>query len=303
VSHSLASNSDPRPVPRRLLLIANPVSGGDARPRIARAVAWFEARGVKVEIMLTGRSGDARLFAARAREHGCDRIVAAGGDGTLNEVLNGLAPSSIPVAFLPLGTTNVFTYEAGLPRELEAACRVALEGVPRPVCLGVADGERFLLMASAGFDAATVHRVDLRLKRRTGKLAYAVSAVATLLDGPLPTFEVTGDDGLARAACQVVAGNGRYYGGRLSLTPSASLFAERLDVCMVAPMSRLRFVLTAIALLAGLTPAGVVRYVTGRLTLRGDGIPLQIDGDDRGTLPRQLSVTSGEVWMVFPDKR
>lgn len=303
MSHHLSGSSDIRPVPGRLLLIANPVSGGDARPRIARAVAWFQARGVVVEVLLTERSGDARRFAAQAKERGCDRVVAAGGDGTLNEVLNGLAPSSLPLAFLPLGTTNVFTYEAGLPRNLEAACRVALEGVPRPVCLGVADGERFLLMASAGFDAATVHRVNLKLKRRTGKLAYAVSAVTTLLGGPLPIFDVTGDDGQIRSACQVVAGNGRYYGGRLSLTPTASLFAERLDICLVAPMSRPRFVLTAIALLAGLTPPGVARFATRQLTLQGDGIPLQIDGDDRGTLPRQLSVTSGEVWMVVSDKR
>jgi YegS/Rv2252/BmrU family lipid kinase len=287
----------------RILLIGNPVSGGDARPQIARAVAWLRAEGASVEVVLTEKSGDARRFAVLARDQGYDRIVAAGGDGTLNEVVNGLAPSSVPVAFLPLGTTNVFALEAGIPCKIEAACRLALAGTPCPICLGLADSERFLLMVSAGFDAAAVHRVDLALKRRAGKLAYLASALAILFDGPLPTFEVTGDDGLTRAACQVVAGNGRYYGGRFSLTPAASFFAERLDVCLIVPMSRPRFVLTALALLAGLTPPGAVRFATGHLRLRGDGISLQIDGDDRGTLPRNLSVACGEVLVVLSEKK
>ena len=288
--------------PRRILLIANPVSGGDARPRIARAAAWLRAQGVAVDVQLTEKSGDARRFAATARDQGYDRIVAAGGDGTLNEVLNGVRPSVVPVAFLPLGTTNVFALEAGIPRGLEAACRVALEGTPRPVSLGIADGGRFLLMATAGFDAAVVHRVDLALKRRTGKLAYAVSALLTLFSYPFPAFEVVGDDGTMRRACQVVAGNGRYYGGRFSLTPAASLLAERLDVCLLAPMGKARFVVTTVLLLAGATPRGVERFATTRLALRGADVPLQLDGDDRGTLPRQLAVSWGEIRLVFPNQ-
>jgi diacylglycerol kinase family enzyme len=155
-------------------------------------------------------------------------------------------------------------------------------------------------MASAGFDAAAVHRVDLALKRRTGKLAYAVSALATLVSTPLPLFEAVADDGTVRRACQLVAGNGRFYGGRFRLTPAASLLAERLDVCLVAPMGKGRFVLTLLLLLAGATPRGVERFATTRLELRGAGVPLQIDGDDRGTLPRQLAVSWGEVPLVFP---
>ena len=104
-------------------------------------------------------------------------------------------------------------------------------------------------------------------------------------------------------ACQVVAGNGRFYGGRFSLTPAASLLAERLDVCLVAPMSKGRFVLTLLLLLAGATPRGAERFATTRLALRGAGVPLQIDGDDRGTLPCRLSVSCGELTMIFPGNR
>jgi len=283
----------------RLLLIANPVSGGDARPRIIRAAAWLQAQGAAVELQLTGRRGDARRLAAEARGR-CDRVVVAGGDGTLNEVINGLAPSPIPVAFLPLGTTNVFALEAGIPRDLDQACRVALQGTPRPVCLGRAGDERFLLMAGVGFDAAVVHRVDLAWKRKAGKLAYLASALSTLRKMPLADFEVIGDDGLVRRACQVVAGNARYYGGRFSLTPTASLFAERLDVCLVRPMGKVSFLISALFLAAGLTPRGVERFTTRALALRGAPVPLQLDGDPQGSLPRTLTVTVGEIVLILP---
>jgi YegS/Rv2252/BmrU family lipid kinase len=283
-----------------IVLIANPVAGGDARARIERARTWFAANAAVVELVLTGSAGDARRAATALRNGGCDRVVVAGGDGTLNEVINGLAPSPIPVAFLPLGTTNVFALEAGIPRDIDQACRVALQGTPRPVCLGRADGERFLLMASAGFDAAVVHRVDLAWKRKTGKLAYFTSALTALRQVPLTDFEVIGDDGLVRSACQMVASNARFYGGRFSLTPTASLFAERLDVCLVRPMGKVALLSAALLLAAGLTPPGVERFTTRALALRGAPVPLQLDGDPQGTLPRTLTVTAGEIVLVLP---
>ena len=117
---------------RRVQLIANPVAGGDARERIRRAQRRLEQRGCTVELTLTGARGDARRAAAAAREAGFERIIAAGGDGTLNEVINGLAPAQVPLAFLPLGTTNVFALEAGIPFDVDAACDLALDGAVAP---------------------------------------------------------------------------------------------------------------------------------------------------------------------------
>ena len=282
-------------------MIANPVSGGDARPLIYRAVDWFRQQGVEVDMMLTEDRGDARRLAAAAKVQNYDRMVVAGGDGTLNEVINGLAPSSLPIAFLPLGTTNVFAIEAGLPKAHEDACHVALAGIPRPVCLGQVDDTRFLLMASAGLDADAVHTVDQTVKRRHGKLAYIVSALNCLRRGPLPVFEVSDEQGVRHRACQFLAGNGRYYGGRFSITRDASLFKPRLDICLVAPMSRPRYLLTVFGLMLGGTPPGVVRFAGKRLQLHGDGIPLQLDGDACGHLPCTVTVTEDEVQIVFPD--
>ncbi len=156
----------------KIKLIANPVAGRQALLKIRNAENCLRQCGADVDLTLTRARGDARAAAADARRNGFDRVVAAGGDGTLNEVINGLAPSPIPLAFLPLGTVNVFALEAGIPFAVEAACRIALEGDVRPICLGWAGDTRFLLMAGIGFDAEVVYGINLRLKRLAGKLAY-----------------------------------------------------------------------------------------------------------------------------------
>ena len=169
---------------------------------------------------------------------GFDRIVAAGGDGTLNEAINGLAPSSLPLGFLPLGTTNVFALEAGIPFAVEKACDIALDGAPTPVCLGAADGARFLLMAGVGFDAEVVYRVSARLKRWSGKLAYLASAVSLCFARLPPRSKSSARTAPFFGAYSLIIGNGRLYGGRFSVTPEASLTEDLLDVCLFRKWGR-----------------------------------------------------------------
>lgn len=289
-------------LPRRIKLIANPVAGGDATPKIQQAKACLGAQGAQVELALTAVRGDALRAAQTAKSDNFDLIVAAGGDGTLNEVINGLAPSTIPLAFIPLGTTNVFALEAGIPRDIAAACRIALTGTPTPVCLGRADRTRFLLMAGVGFDAEVVHQVDLRLKRYLGKLAYVVSALRIFFGPPLPTIELTLDDGSQLQGHGVIIGNGRFYGGRFSLTPGASLQEDRFEVCLLQKAGRLNLLhfLLRMLLHRPLAPAGGKLFKARELTLRGDAVSVQIDGDPHGRLPMKFRVLSGELVMVMP---
>jgi len=286
----------------RIKLIANPVAGGNALPTIRRAEECLVRRGCRVELILTGARGDARNAAAAARSEGFDRIVAAGGDGTLNEVINGLAPSAIPLAFLPLGTTNVFALEAGIPFDVEKACAIALDGVPQPVCLGLAGDTRFLLMAGAGFDADVVYRVSGRLKRWTGKLAYLASALRTLAGPPPVPLEVVREDGKALRGYHVIIGNGRLYGGRFSVTPDASLTEEALDVCVFLKKGRLGLLRCAARVAAGrrLAPPDAETFKARRVTLHGAGVPVQIDGDYLGRLPMTFRALPGELVLVLP---
>lgn len=291
--------------PRRITLIANPVAGGDALARIRQAQECLAARGDRVELRLTGARGDAARFACEAKSGEIDLLVAAGGDGTLNEVINGLAPSAIPLAFIPLGTTNVFALEAGIPFDIPGACRVALEGAPTPVSLGLAGDTRFLLMAGAGFDAEVVRRVDLRLKRRLGKLAYVVSALRVFFGPPFPGIEVECADGIRLTGYTVVIGNGRLYGGRFSLTPGASLTDDVFEACLLQKAGRwsLLHALLRMVLHLPLEPAGACLFKARELTVRGPGVAVQIDGDDHGELPMSFRVVPGELVLVMPGPR
>lgn len=286
----------------RIKLIANPVAGRRAPDRIEQAATRLRQGGATVDLTLTGARGDARAAARQAREEGYDRIVAAGGDGTLNEVVNGLAPSPIPLAFLPLGTANVFALEAEIPFDIETACDLAFFGTARPVCLGMAGETRFLLMAGIGFDAEVVYGINLRLKRLTGKFAYLLGGLTALLRRPQPVVEVETEDGTRYRGFGAVIGNGRLYGGRFSLTPQASLACDRLDLCLLRRPGRLNLLRAAAAIGTGrpLGPSDAVLLQGRRFTVRGDEVPVQIDGDYLGRLPMTFSASFGELNLVLP---
>ena len=293
----------PNPV-RTVKLIANPTAGGEALGKIRRAQAWLEKRGCSVDLVLTAARGDAVRAAAAARDERVDRVIAAGGDGTLCEVINGLVPSELPLAFLPLGTTNVFALEAGIPFNVERACALALEGEPRAVCLGKAGETRFLLMAGAGFDAEVVSRVSLPLKRRVGKLAYLAAAATTLLRWPPKPVEVQLEDGTTHSGYGVIIGNGRLYGGPFSVTPRASLEEESLDVCLFLRPGRLQMVrCAAIVAAGGHLDAPHARCFTAReVKVKGEGVAVQIDGDYLGLLPMTFHAVAGELMLVLPPR-
>ncbi len=287
---------------QRIKLIANPIAGGDARGKIRRACRHLEGRGCLVDLTLTAARGDATQAAAAAREGGFDRIVVAGGDGTLNEAINGLAPSSLPLGFLPLGTTNVFALEVGIPFAVEKACDIALDGVPTPVCLGVADGTRFLLMAGIGFDAEVVSRVSVRLKRWSGKLAYVISALLTLANRPGFPIELEKEDGTVLGGVNAVIGNSRFYAGRFSITPEASLTEGLLDVCLFQKEGRWNLARCVTRVLVGkrLTSPEVCIFKARGLTVRGPAVPVQIDGDFLGRLPMTFRAEPAALTLVLP---
>lgn len=284
-----------------LLLIANPISGGDARPRIAKAECWLRAGGARVEVRLTGRRGDARRLAAEL--HGdFDRVVVAGGDGTLNEVANALCGTATPVAFLPFGTVNVFALETGIPLELVPACGLALSGKPHRITLGSIDGESFLLMASAGWDAAAVAGLRPAVKRRFGRLAYGVSAVEALLSGTAPPVRIRLTDGTTHEGFGVVVSNARCYGGRYTITPEARLDSPQLEVCLFKRGGRLALLGYALqlALHRPLRPPAVSFFSVTSLQIGGDNVPVQVDGDLWGTLPATITAQPQALSVILP---
>ncbi len=286
----------------RIKLIANPVSGGDARPRIQAALAALRQQGADVDLFLTRARGDAGKAAEQALAQGFDRIAVAGGDGTLSEVVNGIAPADLPIAFLPLGTVNVFALEAGIPMQLDAACALAVQGESRRITLGKINNKLFLLMASAGWDADAVAHVRPKLKRLVGRLAYVVSALEVLLMHPPAPMELVLPDGSRHGGFGVVVSNCRYYGGRYVVTPAASMFRDDLEVCLLRQGGRLAMLKFAATLFMkrSLRSTLVEFFTLSRAELQGSDISVQVDGDASGGLPMRFEAVPQAVSMVLP---
>lgn len=292
---------------RRLLVVHNPVAGGRRLGRFRRTIAALEASGCAVEVQQTGGPGDAFRFARDARD--VDVVVVAGGDGTINEALNGLADNQsgdVPLALIPMGTANVLAAELGLPiDDPEALAEVIAHGPALSVHLGAANGRRFVQMAGAGFDAHVVANVSTRIKRRLGKGAYVLAAlrVAARFRHPRYTVEI---DGAVYDAGQVVVCNGHFYAGRFVLAPDARPWTPRLDVCLFersGPLQPLRY---GLAMLLGRLPKRPdVRVVTGH-SLRIDGPqddPVQGDGDLLSHLPIQVELLENAAAFIVPPER
>ncbi|HEX3620226.1 MAG TPA: diacylglycerol kinase family protein, partial [Candidatus Udaeobacter sp.] len=193
------------------VVILNPTAGspetlGDCQDRVESI-----ARGCPIR--LTSHAGGAEALARRAVEDGFTRIIAAGGDGTVNQVANGLAGSNAALGLLPLGTVNVFAMELGLPLHDLELCWGIIEGAnTRRVDLPSANGKYFVQLAGVGLDAQVVKETSLAFKRSFGPLSYLISAAQIAARQP-PRLFIESDNAPVDEGSFVLIGNGRLYGG------------------------------------------------------------------------------------------
>ncbi len=288
----------------RIKLIANPTSGGNALPQINQAMTFLTRSGAEVDLLLTTKRGDARAAAVAALDQDYDRIVVAGGDGTLNEVVNGVTPAEIPVGFIPLGTVNVFALEAGIPFAVEDACHLAVTGQAQRICLGRINGEAFLLMASAGWDAEAVARLRPWVKKVFGRAAYGVSAIEALLRRSPPSLELLLPDGQRLKGYGVVISNCRFYGGRYQVTPKASMFSDTLELCLLQRRGRWAILRFAVGMGLGRTQCSPANsfYTISRTKVTGKDVYVQVDGDAWGQLPIEVEALPRALSMILPEQ-
>lgn len=291
----------------RIKLIANPAAGSGRKKTIEWVKEHLELKGATVELYLTGKKGDAVLAAREAAKAGFDTIVAMGGDGTLNEVVNGLAGYPVRLGVVPLGTVNVFALETGIPMDPRKACDVILAGKTINISIGKVNDRYFVLMAGIGFDAYVVYGVSLRLKHFSGRLSYIVKAITSLFTFPghRHLLEVELENGERTHGYGVVVGNGKYYGGKMSVTPSADLTRGDLDICIFGGKSSLDLLRYAWGvLLKRHLSYPDVRYRTAKalkVTSSGKG-HIQADGDIVGSLPAVFSVLKDGLKVIVPEK-
>lgn len=294
---------------RRLLVIHNPMAGRRGAAR--KLTAWrkaLDALGAAVTLETTQGPLHALEIARGADAQRFDAVAVAGGDGTINEAVNGLVGSDLPLAVLPLGTANVLANELGLPRDVEALARIAAFAPVRLVRPGeiLSGGERveawrFLLMAGMGFDAEVVAHLDLKLKRRIGKAAYVWGSFAQLLRHASTRLDAALDQRPIGCGSLVVA-RAHFYGGRFVLAPEARLDADRLFAVVFEGSSRLataRYLVAAVA--QYLAQQHDVRVIAAeQIELSGPpGTPVQIDGDIRARLPARIRLADAMVGLIF----
>jgi YegS/Rv2252/BmrU family lipid kinase len=294
---------------REAILISNPNAGRGGRER-AREVAHFcehlRKRGVEVEAFNTSGPNDAARLAANLARDGVRDVIVSGGDGTINEALQGLIGTGARLAVWPRGTANVLARELRLPFEAEAAAEVIARGAARPVHVGCATNEGtgeqryFFLMAGIGLDASVVQRVSPRLKRRVGEAAFWYSGLGHLAHWQPSSFNVEVEGQTFRATFAAI-GKAAHYGGNLAITPRARMEDPLFEVCIVNSKSRLRFLhLLSHAVRARGVAEGTrgVRFIRAtRARVTGD-VLVQIDGELTGQPPITFEIAPSPIEII-----
>lgn len=298
-------------MPRRILVIFNPAAGRgrSSAKRLSRVVAELERRGCTVTVLSTHAPVDAERL-AREADLSFDVIVAAGGDGTVNEVANGIFAASRPLAVLPLGTGNVLANEIGLPRDPRRLAQVIADGTPKPIWPGRAGDRLFLAMTGVGFDAEVLGALDPCLKRRLGKLAFIWAILLCLCRYRRGEFIVATESGVYRAASAIVT-TGRLYAGRYVIAPDARLDAPLLHIVVFRKAGRLAVLRYLGAMLLGrLHCLADVSILTARCLSVAAGDPaasgpsmVEIDGEIRGRLPLAIEIAASPLLLIQPGRR
>jgi YegS/Rv2252/BmrU family lipid kinase len=240
---------------RRITIVLRPSPDESRMDELRAAVEAVRARGHRVRVRMTFEAGDARRFARSAALGGCDVVVAAGGDGTLNQVVNGLTAAGTRTALsvLPLGTANDFARTLNLPDDLEGALRLAAEGGTAEVDVARVNRRCFINVSTGGFGAAATQEASRSVKRRLGVLAYVLNGARTLMDFE-PGSAVFRADGRVVHSGRFIffaVGNARWTGGGTRVTPHADPGDGKLDIVVVRGGSRVQLLRLLPALRSG----------------------------------------------------
>jgi diacylglycerol kinase (ATP) len=260
--------------------------------------------GIVAELAPTAAAGHATELAREAVAAGADLILALGGDGTINEVANGMIRSRVPLGVLPGGTANVLANELGLGNSLERGIQRLGRCVERRIaagalCRGAGQPRYFLMMCGVGLDATIVTKVNPELKARTGKLAYWVAGFGEFFR-TVGQFEVVA--GVERRKCGfVLASRVRNYGGDMEIAGGASLLSDDFEVVLFDGSNPLRYAayMTAVTLRQIKLMPGVTTVRASRVSFSGEA-HVQIDGEYGGRIPATLEMVPDALTLLAP---
>lgn len=304
---------------KNTLVIFNPAAQSD---KAARLVRRLEQLSNGVEIRLSAMPGGAEQLARDAVAEGFTTLIAAGGDGTINEVVNGIASgvaseiasgasgisssiskNSIRLGILPVGTMNVFATELGIPlNSIEKAWEVITQGSVRQLDLPRAGSRCFVQLAGVGLDAEVVRRTSRESKKALGPMSYLLSLAQIAGELPPPvTLECA--EGIVRTGSFVLFGNGRFYGGPFKMFRKGSPSDGLLDVLVFknqSPWDLLRY-MHAILMGQHADLNDVEYFQSHEIALRSEKpVPYELDGEMVGYLPLTVTVDQGALAVLTP---
>jgi diacylglycerol kinase (ATP) len=292
-------------------VIVNPVSPNlPPRRHLREAASWLHSQGWQADWAFTRSPGDATAMAARAAHEGRSLVVVCGGDGTLNEAVNGLAGSETALGVIPAGTANVWAKEVGIARQPIAALEVAIRGQARRMDLGRArslsgEGERyFFMMAGLGLDGSIAASLPLNVKRYLGATTYAFMAVGQSLRYRGQRVKlIVDDEPLETRLLMMVVGNTRGYAGITQITSRAYADDGLLDVCIFQGRHTLDIIFHTLRVAAQthLRASPVIYRRARRLEVHSETpLPAQLDGDFYPGYPTVFEAVPAVITVMVP---
>ncbi len=299
------------PYGERTLVVLNPAAGQQDPLRVRRLIGGaFAVRGASFDLAETTGAGDAERLAANAVARGYRMVAAAGGDGTIAEVITGLAGTTVPLGIIPQGTGNQLAGNLGIPTDIERAVDTIVNGATIPVDLGQLEGGRFFaLMTGAGWDAEMIAGTSRELKDRWGFAAYLYAGLRQTLSLPSAEFRITADDMEfnLRAATVIIANAGQLVYELLPLDlrigPGVSFHDGLLDVCVFAPrtLTDVAAVMWRVALRRYVGDERMIYLQAREIRVESDPpMVTQVDGELLGETPLVARAVPGGVGVRVP---
>lgn len=295
---------------KRARLIYNPSSGREEfKDKLPKILDFFEQAGYETSCHATKKAGDATLAAAQAIDRKFDLIIAAGGDGTLYEVVNGMAESEgrPPLGIIPAGTTNDFARAIGLPmKNIQRACEVIVEGKPTPIDIGKINHRYFINIAGGGALTDLTYEVPSRLKTIMGQLAYYVKGIEKLpFIRPSHVRIETDTKIIDEEIMLFLIANSNSVGGMERLAPYASLSDGKFDCLILKKTTLPEFLRIATHVIKGehIKDPDVLYFQTNHLKATSQSkVLLNLDGELGGELPMTFTALPKHINVIMPEK-